>query len=36
MVRAVQATTDVARLDDWLDRLVTADTLEDLEIPATK
>jgi hypothetical protein len=36
VVRAVQATTDVQQLDEWLDRLVTADTLNELEIPAAK
>jgi len=32
VVRAVESTTDVAKLDDWLDRLVTADTLDELKI----
>lgn len=36
VVRAVESTIDVARLDDWLDRLVTADTLDELEIPAAR
>jgi len=36
VVRAVQATTDVAQLDDWLDRFATADTLDDLGIPAAR
>ncbi|MCY2988122.1 MAG: hypothetical protein NTY19_09705 [Planctomycetota bacterium] len=36
VARAVESTTDVARLDDWLDRLVTADTLDELKIPAAK
>ena len=33
---AVEATTDVDQLDDWLDRLVTASTLDELEIPPVK
>jgi predicted transposase YdaD len=36
VVRAVESTTDVAKLDDWLDRFATADTLDDLQIPAAK
>jgi len=36
VVNTVQATSDVDQLDDWLDRLVTADTLDELEIPAEK
>ena len=32
----VESTTDAKQLDDWLDRLVTADTLDELEIPAGK
>lgn len=36
IVRAVESTTDVAQLDDWLDRLVVADTLDELGIPAAK
>ena len=36
VVRAVESTTDVARLDDWLDRLVIANTLDELEIPPVK
>jgi len=30
----VKATANVKQLDTWLDRLVTANTLDDLEIPA--
>jgi hypothetical protein len=33
LVSAVEATTDVEQLDTWLDRLVTAGTLDELEIP---
>jgi hypothetical protein len=33
VVRAVESTSNVARLDDWLDRLVVANTLDELEIP---
>ncbi len=36
VVDTVQSTTDVDQLDEWLDRLVTVDTLEELEIPAAK
>jgi hypothetical protein len=36
VVRAVESTADVAKLDDWLDRFATADTLDDLQIPAAK
>ena len=36
VVRTVESTTDVAKLDDWLDRLVTADSLDELEIPAAR
>jgi hypothetical protein len=32
VVRAVESTTDVAQLDDWLDRFATATTLDDLQI----
>lgn len=32
VVRAVESTTDVERLDEWLDRFATARTLEELEI----
>ena len=35
-VSAVEATTDVERLDTWLDRLVTASTLDELEIPTPR
>ena len=34
IVRAVQATRDIDRLDQWLDRLVVASSLDELEIPA--
>ena len=34
VVHAVESTTDVAQLDDWLDRFATASTLDELEIPA--
>jgi hypothetical protein len=34
IVRAVQATHDIDRLDQWLDRFATASSLEELEIPA--
>jgi hypothetical protein len=33
VVRA-ESTSDVAKLDDWLDRFAAADTLDELEIPA--
>jgi hypothetical protein len=33
---AVESTADVVRLDDWLDRLVVAKTLDELKIPATR
>ncbi len=36
VVRAVESTSDVAKLDDWLDRLVVADKLDDLGIPVGK
>jgi len=36
VVNTVQATSDVDQLDDWLDRLVTADTLDELEIREEK
>lgn len=36
VVDTVQSTTDIDQLDEWLDRLVTVDTLEELEIPAAK
>jgi len=36
VVNTVESTTDVDQLDEWLDRLVTADTLDELEIPAAK
>jgi len=32
IVNAVQATREIDRLDQWLDRLVTADSLGELEI----
>ena len=32
IVNAVQATREIDRLDQWLDRLVTADSLHELEI----
>ena len=32
VVSAVESTTDVNQLDDWLDRLVTDDTLDELKI----
>jgi len=32
VTRAINATTATEQLDDWLDRLVTARTLEDLDI----
>ena len=35
-VSAVEATTDVEQLDTWLDRLVTASTLDELEIPTPR
>jgi len=35
-VSAVEATTDVDQLDTWLDRLVTARTLDELEIPMAR
>jgi ElaB/YqjD/DUF883 family membrane-anchored ribosome-binding protein len=34
VVRAVESTADVAKLDDWLDRFATADKLDDLGIPS--
>ena len=34
IVRAVQATRDIDRLDQWLDRLVVASSLDEVEIPA--
>jgi len=36
VVSAVESTSDADQLDDWLDRLVTADTLDELEIPTAK
>jgi hypothetical protein len=36
VLRAVESTTDVQQLDQWLDGLVTAGTLDELEIPAPK
>ena len=36
VVSAVEATTDVDQLDTWLDRLVTASTLDELEIPPAR
>ncbi len=32
IVATVQATTDLEQLNTWLDRVVTADTLEDISI----
>jgi hypothetical protein len=36
VVSAVEATSDVEQLDDWLDRFATALTLDELGIPASK
>jgi hypothetical protein len=36
VVSTVQSTTDVDQLDGWLDRLVTASRLEELEIPVAR
>ena len=36
VVRTVESTTDVDRLDEWLDRFATARTLDELEINGQK
>jgi len=36
VVATVESTADVDQLDDWLDRLVTAETLDELGIPEAK